>query len=60
MATGTHKATIRGVRTAEAKQRGVAVQTDQGNYGVGESQGQRMVSIQDERTWSILAHLACS
>ncbi len=58
MATGTRRATIHCVRTAEAKQRGVVVQTDQGNYGRVDGQDRRMVSIQDERTWSILAHLS--
>jgi uncharacterized Tic20 family protein len=34
------------------------VQTDQGNYGVAESQDRKAMSAQDERTWSILAHLS--
>ncbi len=31
------------------------MQHDQGNYGVG---GSRAMSAQDERTWSVLAHLS--
>ena len=34
------------------------MQTDQGNYGVVEGQDQKIMSAQDERTWSILAHLS--
>ncbi len=34
------------------------MQTDRGNYGVVESQDRKAMSAQDERTWSILAHLS--
>ena len=34
------------------------MQSDQGNYGVVESQDRKAMSTQDERTWSILAHLS--
>jgi uncharacterized protein len=34
------------------------VQSDQRNYGVIEVQGPGTMSAQDERTWSILAHLS--
>ena len=34
------------------------MQTDQGNYGVVDSQDHKAMSAQDERTWSILAHLS--
>jgi uncharacterized protein len=33
------------------------VRTDQHNYGVIEGQDQKTMSTQDDRTWSILAHL---
>ena len=34
------------------------MQADQRNYGVAEGQGRTAMSPQDERTWSILAHLS--
>ncbi len=34
------------------------MQADQRNYGVIEGQGRTTMSTQDERTWSILAHLS--
>ena len=34
------------------------MQTDQHNYGVVGGQGQATMSAQDERTWSVLAHLS--
>jgi uncharacterized Tic20 family protein len=34
------------------------VQTDQHDYGVNEEQDRKAMSAQDERTWSILAHLS--
>ena len=34
------------------------MQTDQRNYGVVEGQGRGAMSAQDERTWSVLAHLS--
>jgi uncharacterized protein len=34
------------------------MQTDQRNYGVVGGQGQATMSAEDERTWSILAHLS--
>ena len=34
------------------------MQTDQRNYGVVGDQGQATMSAEDERTWSILAHLS--
>jgi uncharacterized Tic20 family protein len=34
------------------------VQTDKGDYGMVESQDRKAMSAQDERTWSILAHLS--
>ena len=38
-----------------SSEEGKAVQQDQSNYGVGDS---RAMSAQDERTWSVLAHLS--
>ncbi len=34
------------------------MQADQHDYGVNEEQGRKAMSAQDERTWSILAHLS--
>jgi uncharacterized Tic20 family protein len=34
------------------------LQTDQPGYGAIEDQARRAMSAQDERTWSILAHLS--
>ena len=34
------------------------MQTDQRNYGVVGGQGQATMSAEEERTWSILAHLS--
>ena len=34
------------------------MRTDQSNYGVVGSQGSATMSAQDERTWSVLAHLS--
>ena len=34
------------------------MQTDQRNYGVVGSRGSAVMSAQDERTWSVLAHLS--
>jgi uncharacterized Tic20 family protein len=34
------------------------VQSDQGNYGMLEGRDREAMSAQDERTWSILAHLS--
>ena len=34
------------------------MQTDQGNYGMLEGRDPEAMSAQDERTWSILAHLS--
>ena len=34
------------------------MQADQRNYGEVEGQGRTTMSTQDERTWSILAHLS--
>jgi uncharacterized protein len=58
MAPNARRATIGSVRITEAKQRGAVVQTDKGDYGVVESQDRKAMSAQDERTWSILAHLS--
>jgi uncharacterized protein len=43
------------VTPTASSEKGKAVQQDQGNYGVG---GSRAMSAQDERTWSVLAHLS--
>ena len=43
------------VAPTESSEEGKAVQHDQSNYGVG---GSRAMSAQDERTWSVLAHLS--
>jgi hypothetical protein len=50
--------TIVGVGSSKEKPKGVIVQADQRNYGVAEGQGRTAMSPQDERTWSILAHLS--
>ena len=34
------------------------MQTDQRNHGIVGGQGQATMSAEDERTWSILAHLS--
>ena len=34
------------------------MQTDQHKYGVVGGQGQATMSAEDERTWSVLAHLS--
>ena len=34
------------------------MQTDRGNHGVGAGNGQTTMSAEEERTWSILAHLS--
>src|SRR5215208_234160 len=34
------------------------VQTDRQNYGVLEGHDQRVISAQEERTWSVLSHLS--
>ena len=34
------------------------MQTDRQNYGVLEGHDQRMISAQEERTWSVLSHLS--
>src|SRR3712207_1183712 len=43
------------VAPTASSEEGKAVQHDQSNYGVG---GSRAMSAQDERTWSVLAHLS--
>jgi hypothetical protein len=43
------------VTPTASSEEGKAVQHDQGNYGVG---GSRAMSAQDERTWSVLAHMS--
>jgi hypothetical protein len=46
-------------RTVEGKtERDHRMQRDQRNYGVVEGQDRTAMSAQDERTWSILAHLS--
>ena len=42
------------VTPTASSEEGKAVQHDRSNYGVGDS---RAMSAQDERTWSVLAHL---
>jgi uncharacterized Tic20 family protein len=57
MAKGSRCRTISCARTAEAKNREeLAVQSDQ--HGVIEEQDRKAMSVQDERTWSILTHLS--
>jgi uncharacterized Tic20 family protein len=57
MAKGSRCRTISCARTAEAKNgEELAVQSDQ--HGVIEEQDHKAMSAQDERTWSILAHLS--
>ena len=58
MAKGLYGDMIHGVGPWKEKPKGVIVQTDQRNYGVAERQGRGAMSAQDERTWSILAHLS--
>ena len=43
------------VTPTASSEEGKAVQHDRSNYGVGDS---RAMSAQDERTWSVLAHLS--
>src|SRR3712207_3447548 len=57
MAKGSRCRTISCARTAEAKNREeLSVQSDQ--HGLIEEQDRKAMSAQDERTWSILAHLS--
>jgi uncharacterized Tic20 family protein len=56
MAKGSRCRTISCARTAEAKREELAVQSDQ--HGIIEEQDRKAMSAQDERTWSILAHLS--
>ena len=58
MAKGLYGDMIHGAGPWKEKSKGVIVQTDQRNYGVAERQGRGAMSAQDERTWSILAHLS--
>jgi uncharacterized protein len=58
MAKGPYGSTISSIGPQQQKPKGVIVQTDQRNYGVVEGQGRTAMSAQDERTWSILAHLS--
>src|SRR5215203_3449233 len=60
MAKGSRRRIISCARTAEAKNREeeLDVQSDQHDYGIIEEQDRKAMSAQDERTWSILAHLS--
>jgi uncharacterized Tic20 family protein len=46
------------MRTAARLKKGVVMQADQHDRGVIEGQGTRVMSAQDEKTWSVLSHLS--